>query len=55
MNDSSLETTAETIRNKIVIVGDVFVGKTSIMNKFVENVFKEAYDVSFLKPSPQLV
>ena len=32
-------------RHKIVFVGDVSVGKTSIMWRFTENVFKEHYDV----------
>ena len=45
MNENSLENSFETIRCKIVIVGDVFVGKTSIMNKFIENIFKDSYEV----------
>ena len=34
-------------RHKIVFVGDVSVGKTSIMLRFTENIFKDQYDVSF--------
>jgi GTPase SAR1 family protein len=32
-------------RYKIVFVGDPFVGKTSIMIRFVENAFKDNYEV----------
>ena len=35
-----------TSRHKIVFVGDVSVGKTSIMSRFIENRFYEAYDPS---------
>ena len=34
------------VRQKIVFVGDVSVGKTSIINRLNENKFKENYDVS---------
>ena len=34
------------IRQKVVFVGDVSVGKTSIITRFIENKFKEIYDVS---------
>lgn len=33
------------IRQKIVCVGDVAVGKTSIINSFLESKFKEIYEV----------
>lgn len=33
------------IRQKIVCVGDVAVGKTSIINSFLEVKFKEIYEV----------
>ena len=36
------------IRQKIVLVGDVAVGKTSIINRFIENNFNETYDVNYL-------
>jgi GTPase SAR1 family protein len=32
-------------RQKIVFVGDVSVGKTSIINRFVDNKFREGYEV----------
>jgi GTPase SAR1 family protein len=49
MNDDgasdNLGTSVVMARHKIVFVGDVSVGKTSIMCRFTENVFKEHYDV----------
>ena len=33
------------VRQKIVCVGDVSVGKTSIINSFLESKFKEVYEV----------
>lgn len=33
------------VRHKVVLVGDVCVGKTSVMCRFIENKFKESYDV----------
>ncbi len=33
------------IRHKVVFVGDVSVGKTSVMLRFIENKFKDTYDV----------
>jgi len=35
-------------RYKIVFVGDISVGKTSIMCRFIENKFKDNYDVLLL-------
>jgi len=34
-------------RFKIVFVGDISVGKTSVINRFVENKFKDVYDVYY--------
>jgi len=34
------------IRHKVVMVGDICVGKTSIICRFTENKFKESYDVT---------
>ena len=34
-----------TIRHKIVFIGDVSVGKSSIITRFIEGKFKETYDV----------
>jgi GTPase SAR1 family protein len=33
------------VRHKLVFVGDVFVGKTTVMHRFVDNVYKDEYDV----------
>jgi GTPase SAR1 family protein len=38
--------TLRSIRQKIVLVGDVAVGKTSIINRFINDQFKESYDVT---------
>ena len=35
------------IRHKVVMVGDICVGKTSIICRFTENKFKDSYDVSY--------
>ena len=40
-----LGTSILTVRYKIVFVGDVGVGKTSVMNRFVNNDFSEKYEV----------
>ena len=46
-NDKSYDTSSiTTSRHKIVFVGDVAVGKTSIMNRFIEGKFSETYDPS---------
>ena len=34
------------IRYKLVLVGDICVGKTAIMNRFIKNEFNEQYDVN---------
>lgn len=36
------------IRQKIVCVGDIAVGKTSIINTFLEAKFRETYEVKIL-------
>jgi GTPase SAR1 family protein len=33
------------VRHKIVFVGDVAVGKTSIIKRFIDNEFKDTYEV----------
>jgi len=47
MEDQSLENnnSLRIVRHKLVMVGDVAVGKTSIINRFIENKFKDLYDV----------
>lgn len=32
-------------RQKVVFVGDVSVGKTSIINRFIDNKFRDTYEV----------
>ena len=43
-----LGTSVLTVRYKVVFVGDVSVGKTSIMNRFVNNEFTDKYDVRII-------
>ena len=45
-NDEELSSSIMAIRYKIVFVGDICVGKTSIMNRFISNEFHEEYDVN---------
>jgi len=45
MNTSDLGNSIMTVRYKLVFVGDVGVGKTSIMNRFITDQFSEEYDV----------
>ena len=42
---SDLNSSIMTVRYKLVFVGDVGVGKTSIMNRFISDEFHEEYDV----------
>jgi GTPase SAR1 family protein len=46
-NESSYYDTSQIaiVRQKIVCVGDIAVGKTSIINSFLEAKFKEIYEV----------
>jgi GTPase SAR1 family protein len=44
-SDLSLDISVNLVRYKIVFVGDVAVGKTSIINRFIENRFSDTYDV----------
>ena len=43
--DATLDITMNLNRIKIVFVGDVSVGKTSIINRFMDNKFIEKYEV----------
>ena len=45
-NDDELSNSIMAIRYKIVFVGDICVGKTSIMNRLISNEFHEEYDVN---------
>jgi GTPase SAR1 family protein len=44
--DISLDVSMNLVRYKIVFVGDVSVGKTSIINRLMDNKFNETYDVN---------
>jgi GTPase SAR1 family protein len=44
-SDVSLDITVNLIRYKVVFVGNVSVGKTAIINRFIENTFNDNYDV----------
>ena len=48
IEDASIENSnsLSMIRHKIVFIGDVAVGKTSILNRFLEDKFKENYEVN---------
>jgi GTPase SAR1 family protein len=39
------------VRHKIVFVGDIAVGKSSIIYRLIENKFKEAYEVDRYYPA----
>ena len=44
-NTEDLGNSIMTIRYKLVFVGDISVGKTSVMNRFISNNFTNDYDV----------
>ena len=45
-NTEDLGSSIITIRYKLVFVGDINVGKTSVMNRFINNQFSGEYDVN---------
>ena len=45
-NTEDLGNSIMTIRYKLVFVGDINVGKTSVMNRFINNEFSGEYDVN---------
>ena len=47
-NNSELGNSIMTVRYKLVFVGDVGVGKTSVMNRFITDQFSEEYDVNII-------
>ena len=47
-NEEEMSNSIMAIRYKIVFVGDICVGKTSIMNRFISDEFFEEYDVKIL-------
>ena len=44
-NTQDLGNSIMTLRYKLVFVGDISVGKTSVMNRFIDNNFTNDYDV----------
>lgn len=44
--EEDLNSSIMAIKYKVVFVGDICVGKTSIMNRFISNEFQEEYDVN---------
>ena len=44
--ENEITTSVFTMRYKIVVIGDISVGKTSIISRFIENNFRENYDAS---------
>ena len=44
-NTDDLGNSIMTIRYKIVFVGDMSVGKTSVMDRFINNKFSNEYEV----------
>jgi GTPase SAR1 family protein len=44
-NTEDLGSSIMTIRYKLVFVGDINVGKTSVMNRFINDEFSGEYDV----------
>lgn len=48
MENSDIGNSIMTVRYKLVFVGDVGVGKTSVMNRFITDQFSEEYDVKLL-------
>ena len=45
-NTEDLGNSIMIIRYKLVFVGDISVGKTSVMNRFIHNNFSNDYDVT---------
>ena len=45
-NEDSVENSISITRQKIIFIGDAFTGKTSIINRIMNNPFNEAYEVS---------
>ena len=46
MEESSVDITSITVRYKVVILGDVNVGKTSFNKRLTDNKFKAEYEPS---------
>jgi GTPase SAR1 family protein len=48
MNSSSSFTVGGKIKYKIVLLGDQHVGKSSIIDRFINDKFEESYNVRYL-------
>ena len=46
-NTEDLGNSIMTIRYKLVFIGDISVGKTAVMNRFINNNFSGDYDVNY--------
>ena len=46
-DEQTLDVTMNLVRHKIVFVGDISVGKTSIINRLMDNKFTDQYDVYY--------
>ena len=47
-NTEELGNSIMTLRYKLVFVGDISVGKTAVVNRFIKNNFSGDYDVKTL-------
>ena len=47
-NQEELGNSIMTVRYKIVFVGDISVGKSAVVNRFIKNNFSGEYDVKKL-------
>ena len=47
-NQEELGNSIMTLRYKLVFVGDISVGKTAVVNRFIKNNFSGDYDVKKL-------
>ena len=48
MNTSELGNSIMIVRYKLFFVGDVGVGKTSVLNRFITDQFTEDYDIKII-------
>lgn len=46
MVESEITIAVNTLKYKVVVLGDISVGKTSIITRFIENSFRDIYDPS---------
>jgi len=45
--ENSMDATINLLRYKVVFVGDISVGKTSIITRLMDNKFSDSYEVNF--------